>query len=111
MVHHLAFAVVACLATARGNLTIENRAPGLGAIEADREVGKRRSDAGSSYRATARGLSERRLRRGDHADGAQRSAAVTWNGRPGANRAALVVDWIREYPAFTFWANRRPLER
>jgi hypothetical protein len=69
MVHHLAFAVVACLAAARGDLAIENRAPGLGAIKADRGVGNRHSDAASSYRVTARGLIERWLQRRDHADG------------------------------------------
>ena len=68
MLHHLAFAVVACLATARGDLTIENRAPGLNAIKADHEVGSRHFDGASSYRATARGLIERRLQRRDHAD-------------------------------------------
>ncbi|MEE8227511.1 MAG: hypothetical protein V3R30_11860 [Kiloniellales bacterium] len=70
MVHHLALAVVACLATARGDLSVEYRAPGLNAIKADREAGSRHSDAASSYRATARGLSERWLQRRDHADGA-----------------------------------------
>ncbi len=59
MVHHLALAVVACLATARGNLTVEYRTPGHGTIKADREAGSRHSDAASSYRATARGLGER----------------------------------------------------
>ncbi len=70
MVHHLALAVVACLATARGDLSVEYRAPGLNAIEADREEGSRHSDAASSYRATGRDLIERWLQRCDHAGGA-----------------------------------------
>lgn len=96
MVHHIALAVVACLAAARGNLTFENWVPGLSTIKADREVGSRHSDAASSYRATARGLAMRRLQRHSQADGAERRAAVFRNYRPGANRAALVLDLARE---------------